>query len=121
MENVGESFDSMMTAVINRELVEISGEKYIKFNDNQVEYDEAFRFVMVSNLANPHFTPELQTKTRLLNFSVTKEGLQQQLLSVVCRNESQRDEDERDRIQRQNIEFKEQKKNIEAQILLQLS
>lgn len=73
---------------------------------------------MVSNLQNPHFTPEIQTKTRILNFSVTKEGLEQQLLSIVCKNESERDEMEREKIQRQNVEFKDQKRQIEDQILL---
>lgn len=51
---------------------------------------------MISNLSNPHFSPELQTRTRVLNFSVTKEGLEQQFLSIVCRNESS-SEDERER------------------------
>jgi len=75
-----------------------------------VEFNEKFRFYMISIEANPHFTPDVHTKTRVLNFSVTREGLEQQLLSVVCRHESARDEDEKDRLLRQNIEFQEQKK-----------
>lgn len=31
---------------------------------------------MVSNQNNPHFAPDVQTKTTILNFSVTKEGLE---------------------------------------------
>ena len=39
---------------------------------------------------------------------------------MVCRHESSRDEDEKDRLLRQNIEFQEQKRLIEEQILDQL-
>ena len=120
-ENMGESVEPPVKAVIDKELSEIQGDKYIRFNDEQVEFSEQFRFFMVCNQSNPHFSPEIQTKTRLLNFSVTREGLEQQLLSVVCKSESQRDEDERDKIQRQNVEFKQQKRQIEDQILQQLS
>jgi len=120
-ENMTENVEPPIKAVINRELSEIQGDKYIRFNDEQVEFSEKFRFFMVSNQSNPHFSPEVQTKTRILNFSVTKEGLEQQLLSIVCKSESQRDEDERDKIQRQNVEFKQQKRQIEDQILQQLS
>jgi dynein heavy chain len=99
-ENIGEYIDPAINSIVCKEIYEVSGDKYIRFNDNQVEFNDNFKFFMISNLANPHFSPELQTRTRVLNFSITKEGLEQQLLSIVCRNESARDEDERDRIQR---------------------
>lgn len=99
-ESITENMDTAITAIISKDLIEIQGDVYIKFNDEQVEFNKKFQFYMVSNQNNPHFAPDVQTKTTILNFSVTKEGLEQQLLSIVCRNESARDEDEREKIQR---------------------
>ncbi len=106
-EGVGEVIEPAISSVVYRDIQEVKGEKYIKFNDNQMEYNELFSLYLVTDLANPHFSPELQTRTMMLNFSITKEGLEQQLLSVVCRHESARDEDEKDRLLRHNIEFQE--------------
>jgi len=78
-----------------------------------VEFTDTFMLYMITSLSNPHFNPTLHTRMKILNFSVTKEGLQQQMLSLVCRHENQRDEDERDKLQRQSLEFREQKRNIE--------
>lgn len=58
-ENISEIIDPAVNAIINKEILEIQGDKYIKFNDEQVEYDENFRFFMITNQNNPHFTPEI--------------------------------------------------------------
>lgn len=68
--------DPSIQSIAYKEIFVIKGDYYLKFNDNQVEMHPDFRFFMVSSLANPHFSPELQTKTRLLNFSITREGLE---------------------------------------------
>ena len=60
---------------------------------------------MFSSMANPHFAPELYTSCMIINFSVTREGLEQQLLSIVCKHESSKEEDEREKLKRQNLEF----------------
>lgn len=40
------------------------------------------RFYMTSKLSNPHYPPEVAVKVCLLNFFVTPEGLEDQLLGV---------------------------------------
>lgn len=37
-----------MKSVVIKEIQEVRGEKYIKFNDNQQEFNERFRFFMVT-------------------------------------------------------------------------
>ena len=85
-----------------------------------MEYHLDFRFYMVSQMANPHFSPDVQTKTNLLNFSITEDGLLAHLLSLVCRSEASKDEEERERIIRQNNEFSKKKAEIDNSILQQL-
>ncbi len=36
-----------------------------------------------TKLANPHYKPEMQAQATLINFTVTKDGLEEQLLAEV--------------------------------------
>lgn len=58
------------------------GSEVIKIGDNVVPYHPDFRFYMTSKLANPHYPPEVSVKVSLLNFYVTPEGLEEQLLDT---------------------------------------
>ena len=49
-------------------------------------------------MANPHFTPELSAKASPVNFTVTRDGLESQLLGFVVRMERQELEDQRQRL-----------------------
>jgi len=53
------------------------------------------RLYLVSNLNNPHYLPEVLTKVTLLNFTITYEGLKDQMLSLVAKEEEPKDEDEK--------------------------
>jgi hypothetical protein len=46
-------------------------------------YNEDFSFYITTKLRNPHYAPELCTKVSLLNFMITLDGLEDQLLGVV--------------------------------------
>lgn len=61
--------------------------RYIKMGDKEVEYHPDFRLILHTKLANPHYKPEMQAQTTLINFTVTREGLEDQLLADVVRKE----------------------------------
>lgn len=61
--------------------------RYIHFGDKECEYNKNFRLILHTKLANPHFPPELQAETTLINFTVTPEGLGDQLLGQVVSSE----------------------------------
>ena len=42
---------------------------------------------MQTKLANPHYKPEMQAQATLINFTVTKDGLEDQLLAEVVATE----------------------------------
>jgi len=50
-----------------------------------VEYNKAFKFYMTTKLANPHYLPEVCIKVTIINFTVTKTGLEDQLLRSLLR------------------------------------
>lgn len=52
-----------------------------------MDYDPRFRLILQTKLANPHYKPEMQAQTTLINFTVTKDGLEEQLLGAVVKAE----------------------------------
>ena len=46
----------------------------MKIGDNTIPYNNLFRFFMTTKLSNPHYTPEVQVKVSLLNFTITEPG-----------------------------------------------
>ncbi len=45
------------------------------------------RLYLATKLANPHYRPEIAAQTTLVNFCVTEEGLEEQLLAAVVKHE----------------------------------
>jgi dynein heavy chain len=43
--------------------------------------------ILQTKLANPHYKPEIQAQTTLINFTVTTDGLEEQLLADVVKAE----------------------------------
>ena len=59
----------------------------IRLGENIIEYSKEFRFYITTKLRNPHYLPEVATKVTLLNFVITPEGLEDQLLGIVVAKE----------------------------------
>lgn len=57
--------------------------RYIKIGDKECEYNPNFRLILHTKLASPHYQPELQAQCTLINFTVTRDGLEDQLLAAV--------------------------------------
>lgn len=61
--------------------------RVVKIGDREVDYSPSFRLILHTKLANPHYKPEMQAQTTLINFTVTKDGLEVQLLAEVVKAE----------------------------------
>ena len=46
----------------------------IRLGDKEVEYNPDFKFYITTKLSNPHYTPEIATKTTIVNFAVKEQG-----------------------------------------------
>ena len=57
--------------------------RFIKIGDKECEYNPDFRLILHTKLANPHYQPEMQAQCTLINFTVTRDGLEDQLLADV--------------------------------------
>lgn len=83
IESVGEEIDPLLEPLLLKQIVKIGGVKSIKFGDNFIDYADDFKLYMTSRMSNPHYLPELATKVTLIDFSITFEGLMEQLLNLV--------------------------------------
>lgn len=63
------------------------GRKLIQCQNKLIDYNENFRLYITTCLPNPHYTPGLASKITLLDFTLTGQGLHQQVLSTIVAEE----------------------------------
>ena len=59
----------------------------IRLGDREIDFSPKFRLILQTKLANPHYKPEMQAQTTIINFTVTRDGLEEQLLGEVVKAE----------------------------------
>mmetsp|Transcript_7627 Transcript_7627/g.14387 ORF Transcript_7627/g.14387 Transcript_7627/m.14387 type:complete len:3920 (+) Transcript_7627:928-12687(+) len=122
LEDVGETLDPSLDPLLQKNLVQQAQGVYaLRVGDQEIDYDMNFRLYLTSKMSNPHYLPEITIKVTIINFTVTVQGLQEQLLADVVKIE-------RPQIEKQNIQLitsmsEDQKrlKSIEEKILQSLS
>ncbi|KAI9202130.1 dynein heavy chain and region D6 of dynein motor-domain-containing protein [Polychytrium aggregatum] len=121
LENVKEELDPILDTILQKQTFKSGGTTCIRLGDAVVEYSPNFRLYITTKLRNPHYLPELAVKVSLLNFMITPEGLEDQLLGIVVQKERPELEDEKTQLILQSAENKRKLKEIEDQILQILS
>ncbi|KAJ3206554.1 Dynein heavy chain 7, axonemal [Entophlyctis luteolus] len=121
LENIGEELDPVLEPLLLKQTFKQGGIMCIKLGDAVVEYSPDFRFYVTTKLRNPHYLPELSTKVTLLNFMITPEGLEDQLLGIVIAKERPELEEMKNQLLLQSAENKKQLQEIEDKILEVLS
>lgn len=118
IENIEESLDPTLDALLGRNL---KRGKLVKLGDKEVEFNTNFRLILQTKLANPHYKPEMQAQTTLINFTVTRDGLEDQLLAEVVRAERPDLEELKAQLTKQQNDFKIMLKTLEDDLLSRLS
>uniref|UniRef100_A0A8C7ME80 Dynein axonemal heavy chain 12 n=1 Tax=Oncorhynchus kisutch TaxID=8019 RepID=A0A8C7ME80_ONCKI len=121
LENVGEELDPSLEPLLLKQTFKQGGMDCIRLGESVIEYSCDFRFYITTKLRNPHYLPELATKVSLLNFMITPEGLEDQLLGIVVAKERPELEEERNALILQSASNKKVLKEIEDKILETLS
>ncbi|NWI85455.1 DYH9 protein, partial [Pitta sordida] len=119
IENLEESVDPVLGPLLGRETIRKG--RYIKLGDKECELSPAFRLILHTKLANPHFQPELQAQCTLINFTVTRDGLEEQLLAAVVNRERPDLEQLKSDLTKQQNGFKITLKTLEDNLLSRLS
>jgi dynein heavy chain len=87
LQDVLEELDPSLEPVLNKSIRKIGNRSVLKLGDKELDYSKDFKFYITTKMANPHYTPEVSTKTTVVNFSVKQQGLEAQLLGIVVQKE----------------------------------
>ncbi|XP_044910410.1 dynein axonemal heavy chain 6 isoform X5 [Felis catus] len=120
LEELRETLDPALEPILLKQTFMSGGRLLIRLGDSDIDYDKNFRFYMTTKLPNPHYLPEVCIKVTIINFTVTKSGLEDQLLSDVVRLEKPELEEQRIKLIVRINTDKNQLKTIEEKILKML-
>jgi len=121
LENVPEVIDPVLESVLLRQVIKEGPSLVIAVGDNKVPYNKDFRLYITTKLNSPHYPPETCVKVNLLNFVATQEGLHDQMLGIVVKEEAPDLEKKREELVLEDAENKRQLKEIEDKILALLA
>ncbi|XP_018058898.1 PREDICTED: dynein heavy chain 9, axonemal [Atta colombica] len=119
LENITETIDAVLDPIVGRVLIKKG--RAIKVGDKEVDYNPRFRLILQTKLANPHYKPEMQAQTTLINFTVTIDGLEEQLLGAVVKAERPDLESSKAKLTTQQNTFKITLKMLEDDLLHRLA
>jgi len=84
IEDVKEYIDPALDPLLlKQDFIAEGNIRQINLGDKIIEYDENFKLYMTSKMSNPIYPPEVCIKVTLINFSITFQGLEEQLLGDV--------------------------------------
>ncbi|XP_078057018.1 dynein axonemal heavy chain 2 [Mustelus asterias] len=117
LQNVQEDLDPSLAPILNKSVTKVAGRLVMKLGDKEIEYNKEFRFYITTKLSNPHYAPEISTKTTIVNFAVKVQGLEAQLLGNVVRKERPELEEQKDSLVMNIAAGKKKLKELEDEIL----
>lgn len=71
IEDLGLSYDAVLAPVMGRQIMRRGRCAFIKLGDKEVDFDSGFKLYLQTKLSNPHYPPEIQAETTLINFMVS--------------------------------------------------
>jgi len=118
---IEEDIDPLLNPVMEKQIIRKGRSMYITVADQQMDFDPKFMMYFVTRLPNPHFTPELQARTTVVDFTVTMKGLEDQLLGRVIGKEQRALQDQLDEVLADVNNLTKSLMVLDAQLLDRLS
>uniref|UniRef100_A0A8C2BI93 Dynein axonemal heavy chain 11 n=1 Tax=Cyprinus carpio TaxID=7962 RepID=A0A8C2BI93_CYPCA len=118
IENLEETIEPVIDPLLGRHTIKKG--RCIKVGDKECYFHPDFRLILHTKLANPHYKPEIQAQTTLINFTVTRDGLEDQLLAEVVNLERPDLEHLKSELTKQQNTFKIELKQLEDELLTRL-
>jgi dynein heavy chain len=120
-QDVEEYIDPVIENVLEKNIRNELGRDFVVLGDKEVDYDHNFRLYLNSKMANPKLPPSVFSKATVINYTLTVEGLEGQLLGVVVAQERPDLEEQRNMVIQETSVNKRLLKDLEDALLLELS
>ncbi|CDI77652.1 hypothetical protein EPH_0029460 [Eimeria praecox] len=121
IENLGDNVPEVLDPILEKQFLKKGKRLYVTFMDQQVDYNPSFALYMTTKLANPHFSPEINAKCTMIDFTVMHEGLEQQLLGRVLSMEQRALEESLNQLVESLTANTKALKELDSQLLDRLS
>jgi dynein heavy chain len=121
IENIEEELDVLLDPLLEKQYITKGRKKLITLGDTEMDFSDNFRLYMTSRLGNPHFSPELAAKTTIIDFTVTQQGLEQQLLGRLIQKEQRQLEEQLTQLQEEVTSNTKVLSDYEALLLSRLA
>ena len=76
IEDIGETLDPALESTLQKATFKQGGRVLIRIGDGEIDYDPNFQLYVSTKMPNPHYLPEVCIKVTIINFTVTKQGLE---------------------------------------------
>lgn len=123
LDDVGETLDPALEPLLMRQIFSAEGGGpmiQMSVQSGPIDYNNNFRFFMCTKLPNPHYLPDVSIKVTLVNFTVTMDGLEDQMLGEVVSIEKRELEEEKNEIIMNIADGQKKLKQIEETVLFKL-
>lgn len=121
VEDLGEQVDPLLDPVLEKRFVQKGKSYLVALADKEVDVSEGFKLFLATRRPNPSFSPELSAKVAVIDFTVTQQGLEDQLLGRLIHKEKNELEEQRQMLMAEVTSYKKKIKQLEDDLLLRLS
>lgn len=121
IESVGENIDPLLDPLLSRQFVKKGKGQTVKIGSEDIDMMPSFKLYLQTKLINPHYKPETAAQCTIINFIVTEQGLEDQLLAMVVRVEKPDLEQTKEELVNKQNQFITTLAQLESDLLKNLS